>query len=260
MIRDTDITRAIVSSYMTRLQSATESDVLIAGAGPSGMVAATLLARAGAQVTLCEKRLAPGGGVWGGGMFMNVVVIQPEAKAVLDDLHLPCVKVDAQLHTIDSCLLAAGLCVRALEAGATILNAVAVEDVMIAEDRVQGLVLNRPLVKEGRLPVDPLMFQAKAVLDSTGHDAYVVGALARLGRKLKTKTGNMMGEGPMNAEEAERFVVEKTGEVFPGLFVSGMAVQATHGGPRMGPIFGGMLLSGKKAARRIGEAIGVKVK
>jgi len=61
------------------------------------------------------------------------------------------------------------------------------------------------------------------------------------------------GEGPMNAEEGEKFVVEKAGEVVPGLYVAGMAVNAVYGGPRMGPIFAGMLLSGKKTAKDILE-------
>ena len=52
----------------------------------------------------------------------------------------------------------------------------------------------------------------------------------------------------MNAEEAERQVIEYTQEIYPGLIVAGMAVNAVFGLPRMGPIFGGMLLSGKKAA------------
>jgi thiamine thiazole synthase len=257
MIRDIDVSRAILRAYAKKIDDAAESDVLVAGAGPSGLVAATLLARAGARVVLCEKRLAPGGGIWGGGMFMNVVVVQPEAVGVLKELDLPVEEGHAGLFTIDAVRLASGLCLRALEAGAVLLNALAVEDVMVAEGRVQGLVLNRPLVQEGRLPVDPLTFRARAVLDSTGHEAFTVCALQRLGRPLNTETGSMMGEGPMCAEEAERFVVEKTGEIHPGLFVSGMAVQAAHGGPRMGPIFGGMLLSGKKAANLIAEVLGL---
>jgi thiamine thiazole synthase len=43
--------------------------------------------------------------------------------------------------------------------------------------------------------------------------------------------------------------------VFPGLFVAGMAANATFGGPRMGPIFGGMLLSGEKVAMLIKERL-----
>jgi ribulose 1,5-bisphosphate synthetase/thiazole synthase len=63
------------------------------------------------------------------------------------------------------------------------------------------------------------------------------------------------GEGPMDASSGESFVVENVGEVFPGLWVAGMSVAATLGGPRMGPIFGGMLLSGKRAAELIESAL-----
>jgi thiamine thiazole synthase len=46
-------------------------------------------------------------------------------------------------------------------------------------------------------------------------------------------------------------VPENTKEVYPGLFVIGMAATAAYGSHRMGPIFGGMLLSGRKAAQEI---------
>ena len=48
---------------------------------------------------------------------------------------------------------------------------------------------------------------------------------------------------------AETLTLENTREVFPGLYVAGMSANATFGGPRMGPIFGGMLLSGEKVAQ-----------
>jgi thiamine thiazole synthase len=60
----------------------------------------------------------------------------------------------------------------------------------------------------------------------------------------------------MDATAGENFVVEHAGEVFPGLWLSGMSVSATLAGPRMGPIFGGMLLSGRRVAEAILGVLG----
>ena len=55
----------------------------------------------------------------------------------------------------------------------------------------------------------------------------------------------------MWAEKAEELTIENTREICPGVYVAGMSANAAFGGPRMGPIFGGMLLSGKKTAELI---------
>ena len=74
------------------------------------------------------------------------------------------------------------------------------------------------------------------------HDACVVKKLEKRGL-VKTA-----GEGALWITASEDQVVEHTGEVYPGLVVCGMAVGTVYGVPRMGPTFGGMLLSGKRAA------------
>ena len=68
------------------------------------------------------------------------------------------------------------------------------------------------------------------------------------GVKLYTPTGDVAGECSMNAIQGEMDVVSDTREVYSGIYVTGMAANAVYGSPRMGPIFGGMLLSGRKAA------------
>jgi thiamine thiazole synthase len=59
----------------------------------------------------------------------------------------------------------------------------------------------------------------------------------------------------MDVEPAEQGVVERAGEVFPGLYVAGMSVCTTYRLPRMGPIFGGMLRSGRRVAELIREQL-----
>jgi thiamine thiazole synthase len=72
-----------------------------------------------------------------------------------------------------------------------------------------------------------------------------------MGVRLNNETGEVIGELPLWADEGEPFTVVNTREVYPGLFVAGMAANNAFGGPRMGPIFGGMLLSGKRLAEQL---------
>ena len=90
--------------------------------------------------------------------------------------------------------------------------------------------------------VDPVGLECKLVIDATGHDAAVVRLLERRGL-IKVP-----GYGAMWVERSEDLVVEHTGEVYPGLIVAGMAVTTAYGLPRMGPTFGSMLESGRRAA------------
>jgi thiamine thiazole synthase len=134
----------------------------------------------------------------------------------------------------------------ACDAGAKFLNMTKVDDVVLRENnRVAGVVVNWTPISA--LPreitcVDPVALEAKVVIDGTGHDAEVVNALVRRGL-MKIK-----GFGAMWVEKSEDAVVGHTGEVHPGLIVMGMAVSTVYGLPRMGPTFGAMLLSGKKAS------------
>lgn len=241
------ISRAIIGAYHNRLSEAVDSDVLIIGAGPSGMTAAYYLAKAGRRVIVIEKRLAPGGGVWGGAMGMNVVVVQDAAIPILDEFGIRHRPVAGSLQVVDAAELACGLTQRALQAGAVLLNLTCLEDLSVHGGRVTGAVINRTTLLDA-LPVDPITLRTKAVVDATGHDAAAVEKLTRRGLIQDLPALERHREGPMDAARGEAFVIERVAEVYPGLWVTGMSVCAVYGGPRMGPIFGGMILSGHRVA------------
>mgnify|MGYP000535614321 CR=1 FL=1 len=44
-------------------------------------MAAYFLAKAGKKVALFDRKLAPGGGMWGGAMMFNDIVVQEEGYA-----------------------------------------------------------------------------------------------------------------------------------------------------------------------------------
>lgn len=252
-IDETRISKAILDAYHRKLTDHLAGDVLIAGAGPAGMIAAIILAGRGLKVTVLEKRLSTGGGVWGGGMGLNEAVVQTDALAILDECGVRHEPAGEALHTVDTIELAAGLSLKAVQAGAAVLNLISAEDVCLHDGRVTGVVVNRSMIAEA-LPVDPITFSADAVIDATGHDAALVTTLRRRGVSIEA-SGRWPCEGPMDAAAGETFVEQNVAEVYPGLWVAGMSVCAVLGGPRMGPIFGGMLLSGRRAAELIGEAL-----
>lgn len=245
------ISRAIVESYMKDFIKAMEVDVAIAGAGPAGLVTAYYLAKEGIKAVVFERLLRVGGGMPGGGMMFNRIVFQEEGKLILDEFDVSAKEYAKGYYVADSLEAISTICSRAIKAGAKIFNLISVEDVMVREDdRITGLVLNWSAVSWAKLHVDPLTVRCKVAIDATGHEAEVCRIVARkIGPKLRTKTGEVMGEKSMWAEKGEREILENTREVYPGLVVAGMTANAVFGSPRMGAIFGGMLLSGKKAAQ-----------
>ncbi len=227
-------------------------DLAVVGAGPSGLLCAWKLAKAGKKVAVFEKKLAPGGGIWGGGMLFNEVVIQEEARRFVKDLDVNFQDIENGAVRVDSVEFASSLIYHAIHEGVRVFNGVVVEDAVFKNDRISGLVINYSPVMQCNLHVDPLMVMSRTVLDGGGHHAEFTAKIAKKsGIKLHTKTGELMGEKPVWAELGEKGTVENTRCVYPGLYVSGMAANGVYGSFRMGPIFGGMLLSGEKAADMI---------
>lgn len=250
------ISKAIISNFSEKLINGLKLDVALVGGGPSALVAARYLAETGLKTAVFERKLAPGGGTWGGGMLFNEVVVQDEALDILDDFNITHKKLENApgYHTLDSVEMASGLIFGALKAGAKIFNSVSVEDLVFKNDKVNGLVINWTCVERLGLHVDPLTVIAENVIDGTGHPSEILNLAVKKAKiQLDTPTGDIIGEKPMWVENGEASTVENTRCYFPGLYACGMSANNVMGGYRMGPIFGGMLMSGRKVAKLIIE-------
>ncbi len=251
-VSEKEISRALIREYHQHLDDAIESDVAIVGAGPAGLVSGRKLAKAGFKVTIIERNNYLGGGMWIGGYLMNKVTLRDPANKILDELNIPYKEYQKGLYIADSPYFASGLIRGACEAGVKFLNTTIVEDVFIKNKKIAGLVINStPVTMLPKLItcLDPIIMEAKMVIDATGHDAVICRLLEKR-NLLQNK-----GMGPLWIEGSEQSIVERTKEIFPNLVIAGMSVSEHTGVPRMGPTFGGMLLSGEKAGDLVIEML-----
>ncbi|MDD5595524.1 MAG: sulfide-dependent adenosine diphosphate thiazole synthase [Candidatus Omnitrophica bacterium] len=254
-VSEASISKAIVGEFNKWFTDYIISDVIIVGAGPSGLLAAKDLASAGIKTLVVEANNYIGGGFWVGGYFMNTLTFRAPGQTILDELKVPYKKVEEGLFIADGPSACSKLISAACDSGAKILNLTKFDDVVLRNKKVEGAVINWSPVSA--LPrqitcVDPIALESKIVIDATGHDAHVCRSLEKRGLLKLAELG------PMDVNTSEDAVVEKTGEIYPGLLVCGMAVSTAYGVPRMGPTFSGMLYSGRKVARIAKELLSEK--
>ncbi|MFH1485614.1 MAG: FAD-dependent oxidoreductase, partial [Chloroflexota bacterium] len=127
-VDEKDVTRAIVGGFLRQFEQYAESDVIIIGAGPSGLMAGRDLARDGIKVLIVERNNYLGGGFWIGGYLMNKVTVRAPAQEVLNELGVPHDMAVEGLYVADGPHACSKLIAAACDAGAKFANMTMFDD------------------------------------------------------------------------------------------------------------------------------------
>ncbi|VVB52793.1 Thiamine thiazole synthase [uncultured archaeon] len=260
-ISEIHVTKTIVNEFMDDfVENILDSDVVVVGSGPCGVTAAKYCAEKGLKTVMIERNIYGGGGMWQGGFLLPKNTVGAPANKLLEECGVNLKDAGNGLYVCDSFEMVSKMLVSACNAGVKLLNSTNVEDLLLKEDHVDGVVIQWYPVQQ--MPkfitcMDPIAIRSKVVIDATGHDSFLVKRLS----EQRSGIPKPPGCGSLWVDEAEKKTVELTHEIYPGLIVAGMSATSTYGAPRMGPIFGGMLLAGKKAAELAYDKIrGIRVK
>ncbi len=261
-ISEIQVTKTIVNEFLDDfIQNILDTDVVVVGSGPCGVAAAKYSAEKGLKTVMIERNIYGGGGMWQGGYLMPKNTVGAPANKILEEFGVTLKDAGNGLYVCDSFEMVSKMLASACDAGVKLLNSTNVDDLILKEDHVEGVVIQwfpAKLMPPFMTCMDPIAIRSKVVIDATGHDSELV---KRLNTQRPHAVPKPKGCGSLWVDEAEKQTVELTQEIYPGLIVAGMAATSTYGAPRMGPIFGGMLLAGKKAAELAHEKImGIKVK
>ncbi|XP_039119799.1 LOW QUALITY PROTEIN: thiamine thiazole synthase 2, chloroplastic-like [Dioscorea cayenensis subsp. rotundata] len=259
-IKESIVAREMTRRYMTDMISHADTDVVIVGAGSAGLSCAYELSKdPSVRVAIVEQSVSPGGGAWLGGQLFSAMIVRKPAHLFLDELQIPYDEQENYVVIKHAALFTSTILSQILaRPNVKLFNAVAAEDLIVKEGRVAGVVTNWALVSmnhDMQSCMDPNVMEAKVVVSSCGHD----GPFGATGVKRLKSIGmidSVPGMKALDMNTAEDAIVRLTREIVPGMIVTGMEVAEIDGAPRMGPTFGAMMISGKKAAQLALKALG----
>src|SRR5437588_7039133 len=142
-VTETEITRTISTMFNETMNEYANCDVIIIGAGPSGLTASRELGRMGARTLVIEQNNYLGGGYWVGGYMMNPVTVRAPAQKMWDELGVPYRRINDGLYATWGPHAWSKLVAGACGAGERFLQLTKVGDRVMKNMRVSGGVVNR---------------------------------------------------------------------------------------------------------------------
>lgn len=278
-IRESTVSRAMTSRYFKDLDKYAVADVVIIGAGSSGLSAAYVIAknRPDLKIAIIESNVAPGGGAWLGGQLFSAMIMRKPAHLFLNDLNIQYEDEGDYVVVKHAALFTSTVLSKVLEfPNVKLFNAVAVEDLVTrpvgtdGQVTAAGVVTNWTLVAmahDVQSCMDPNVIELSGyqdngtrdpskkhgvILSTTGHDgpfgAFTAKRIVTIDENQKL--GGMKG---LDMNHAEAAVVKQSGKYqgVGNVYFAGMESATLHGLNRMGPTFGAMAVSGIKAAEEI---------
>lgn len=278
-IRESTVSRAMTRRYFQDLDKHAVSDVVIIGAGSSGLSAAYVICknRPDLTVTCVEANVSPGGGAWLGGQLFSAMIMRKPAHLFLEELGLPFEDEGDYVVVKHAALFTSTVLSKVLQfPNFKLFNATAVEDLVTrpagpnGEVSAAGVVTNWTLVTMAhdlQSCMDPNVIELAGykedgtrdpskkhgvILSTTGHDG-PFGAFSAKRIVDIDNTNKLKGMKGLDMNNAEADVVKNSGayDNVGSVYFAGMEVAELSGCNRMGPTFGAMAVSGIKAAEEI---------
>ncbi|CAM9022425.1 hypothetical protein WICANDRAFT_80033 [Wickerhamomyces anomalus NRRL Y-366-8] len=278
-IRESTVSRAMTSRYFKDLDKFAVSDVVIVGAGSSGLSAAYVLAknRPDLKIAIVEANVASGGGSHLGGQLFSAMIMRKPAHLFLEEVGVEYEDEGDYVVVKHAELFISTIISKVLSfPNVKLFNATAVEDLVTRTHpetgniTVAGVVTNWTLVSlnhDTQCCMDPNVIELAGykndgsrdenvkhgvVLSTTGHDG-PMGAFSAKRIVSIDKRKSLGGMRGLDMNAAEAGIVKYSGKYdgVDGIYFAGMEVAELEGTNRMGPTFGAMAVSGIKAAEEI---------
>lgn len=223
-IRESQVSREMVTRYMNDMLHYAESDVVIVGCGSAGLSCAWELSKdPSLKIAIIEQSVSPGGGCWLGGQLFSAMVVRKPADKFLDELEIPYDEKDDYVVVKHAALFTSTILSKILlRPNVKLFNATAVEDLIVKNNKVAGVVTNWTLVTlnhNTQSCMDPNVIESKVIVSGTGHD----GPMGASGVKRLESIGlidHKKGMLSLDMNAAEDDIVRYTREVVPGMVVT----------------------------------------